>query len=174
MKENTCAVVCSSPLYFPWGYDEEDERCQEMKFILQQEIFHFYTKGVCQFSVAVDSGFGLYSAEIINNLCQKISGMELICYLPYEEQATKWSPDLRGRYFDALAKCSNLFYVDQHYSPGCRYKAKLAALEAATHAVVVHNGMGSDPYMNLLVSLLDNREYDIVSVQPKRQNRKYI
>lgn len=168
MKENTCAVVCSSPRYFPWGYDEEDERCQKMKFVLRQELFHFCAKGICRFSVAVDSGFGLYSAEIINDLCRAIPEMKLICCLPYEEQATKWSPELRNRYFDVLAKCSDLFYADRHYVPGCKYKAKLAALESASHAIVVHNGTGRDPYMNLLISSLDSCEYDVVSLQPER------
>lgn len=30
----------------------------------------------------------------------------LICYMPHEEQATKWAPYLRERYFDMLINCT--------------------------------------------------------------------
>lgn len=157
MKSKTCAIICSSPINFPWGYNEEDEGCLSIKFKLRQEIFAFYCEGICRFSVAIDSGYGLYAAEIINGLRKEYPEIELICYIPYEEQATKWSLDLRARYFDALAACSDVVYIGHHYSSGCRPKAKLAALMSAAHAIVVQSEKPSDPYLELFLYSMDKQ-----------------
>lgn len=170
MKDQTCAVVCSAPMHFPWGYNEDDEGCRMIKFMIRQEIFAFYAKGVCHFSVAIDSGYGLYAAEIINDLRKEYLEMELVCYIPYEEQATKWSLELRSRYFDALAECSDVVYIGHHYSSGCRYKAKLAAIASAAHAITVRSSKANDAYMELLLHYMDMQNMNAVHIQPKKLN----
>ncbi len=47
----------------------------------------------------------------------------LFCITPYEEQATKWTPELRERYFDMLVKCSHMTAVYTHKQPDAQLKA---------------------------------------------------
>lgn len=51
---------------FPWGFDEEDDRCQKLKMDLAQQIMVLHQRGVSQFLTACDCGVGLYAAEIVN------------------------------------------------------------------------------------------------------------
>lgn len=88
MKAKTCAILGSTPIDFPWGYDEEDERCHMMKLMLLQGISYCRSLGIRRFSVAIDSGVGLYASEIINSLRNEDREMKLVCYVPSEEQAT--------------------------------------------------------------------------------------
>ena len=106
MKKNVrCAVIGQHPLRFPWGFDEEDDGCRRMK--LRQ-------RGVTEFRVACAPGVGLYAAEIINILREKDKSLRLVCVIPHEEQATKWTSQLRERYFNMLAGCTELDCIDFH------------------------------------------------------------
>ena len=67
-----------------------------------------FQSGVTEFQVACDPGVGLYAGEIVNITKQNDEAMRLVCVTPFEEQATKWTPQLRERYFDMLADCSDL------------------------------------------------------------------
>ena len=95
-----CAVMGQHPMRLPWGFDEEDDRCQKLKMELAQQIMALHQRGVSQFLTACDCGVGLYAAEIVNGLRETADpDMMLFCYTPHEEQATKWAPYLRERYF---------------------------------------------------------------------------
>ena len=107
-----CAVMGQHPMRFPWGFDEEDDRCRNLKIELAQQIMALRQSGVSQFLVACDCGVGLYAAEIVNGLRATTDhDLMLICYTPHEEQATKWAPYLRERYFDMLTACTYLSAV---------------------------------------------------------------
>ena len=123
-KPIRCAIIGQHPMRFPWGFDEEDESCTKMKMELAQQIMVLRQSGVSQFLVACDCGVGLYAAEIVNGLRATTDrDLMLICYTPHEEQATKWAPYLRERYFDMLTACTYLSAV-------CEVGASDAQLQA--------------------------------------------
>ena len=47
-------------------------------------------------------------SDSINVLRDNDPKLMLFCVTPYEEQATKWTPELRERYFDMLIKCTHM------------------------------------------------------------------
>lgn len=110
-KPIRCAVIGQNPMRFPWGFDEEDKFCSKMKTELAQQIMALRQSGVSQFLTACDCGVGLYAGEIINGLRTADRDLMLLCYTPHEEQATKWAPYLRERYFDMLEKCTHISAV---------------------------------------------------------------
>ena len=118
-----CAVMGQHPMRFPWGFDEEDASCIKMKMELAQQIMALRRDGVSQFLVACDCGVGLYAAEIVNGLRTTDRDLMLLCYVPHEEQATKWAPYLRERYFTMLEGCT-------HISAACPVGTPDAQLQA--------------------------------------------
>ena len=118
-----CAVMGQHPMRFPWGFDEEDASCIKMKMELAQQIMALRQSGVSQFLVACDCGVGLYAAEIVNGLRTTDRDLMLLCYVPHEEQATKWAPYLRERYFTMLEGCT-------HISAACPVGTPDAQLQA--------------------------------------------
>ena len=133
----TCAIIGCSPMCFPWGFDEEDEDCVALKLILMNRITRLRSEGCTRFAVSMDCGVGLYAAEIIHGLKETDVELEKICYVPYEEQATKWTPELRDRYFNALAACTEVVNVAYEKTVGCELKAHLEATKEADTVVVV-------------------------------------
>ena len=135
----TCAIIGCSPMCFPWGFDEEDEGCAALKLILINQISKLRGEGCTRFALSMDCGVGLYAAEILRGLKETDDALETICYVPYEEQATKWTPELRDRYFNALAACTEIVNVAYEKTVDCEFKAHLAAINEADTLIAVYD-----------------------------------
>ncbi len=134
-----CAIIGCSPMCFPWGFDEEDEGCVALKLILMNQISKLRGEGCTRFAVSMDCGVGLYAAEILQGLKESDDALETICYIPYEEQATKWTPELRERYFNALAACTEVVNVAYEKTVGCEFKAHLEAIKDSDTVIAVYD-----------------------------------
>ena len=135
----TCAIIGCSPMCFPWGFDEEDEGCAALKLILINQISKLRGEGCTRFAISMDCGVGLYAAEILQGLKESDDALETICYIPYEEQATKWTPELRERYFNALAACTEVVNVAYEKTVGCEFKAHLEAIKDSDTVIAVYD-----------------------------------
>jgi uncharacterized phage-like protein YoqJ len=105
---------------FPWGFDEEDDRCQKLKMELAQQIMALRQHGVSQFLTACDCGVGLYAAEIVNGLRETTDqDLMLFCYTPHEEQSHKVGAVSEGTLFYYAGKMYPYFgRVSRGYA-GC-------------------------------------------------------
>ena len=164
----TCAIISCSPMCFPWGFDEEVEGCAALKLILINQISKLRGEGCTRFAVSMDCGVGLYAAEILQGLKESDDALETICYVPYEEQATKWTPELRDRYFNALAACTEVVNVAYEKTAGCEFKAHLEAMRDADTVIAVCDS--DDPCCEretaaVTVAGMLNRQ--VITVDPK-------
>ena len=130
-KPVRCAVMGQHPMRFPWGFDEEDASYIKMKMELAQQIMALRRDGVSQFLVACDCGVGLYAAEIVNGLRMTDHDLMLLCYTPHEEQATKWAPYLRERYFTMLEGCTHISAVCPVGTPDAQLQAYRQIIDLA-------------------------------------------
>ena len=110
-----------------------------MKLELAQCIMELRQCGVTEFQVACDPGVGLYAGEIVNITKQNDEVMRLICVTPFEEQATKWTPQLRERYFDMLADCTDLSCVDYQETPNAQLMAYRRIVKQSDMLVAVYD-----------------------------------
>ena len=134
-----CAIIGCSPMCFPWGFDEEDEGCAALKLLLINQITRLRGEGCTRFAVSMDCGVGLYAAEILHGLKEQDDALETICYVPYEEQATKWTPELRDRYFNALAAFTEVVNAAYEKTVGCEFKAYLEAMNEADAMIAIYD-----------------------------------
>ena len=95
--------------------------------------------GVSQFLTACDCGMGLYAAEIINGLRTTDHDLMLLCYTPHEEQATKWAPYLRERYFTMLEKCTHISAVCEVGAPDAQLRAYKKIIDLADVVLAVYD-----------------------------------
>ena len=139
-KPIRCAVIGQNPMRFPWGFDEEDDRCRKLKIELAQQIMMLRQNGVSQFLTACDCGVGLYAAELVNGLRATTDhDLMLICYTPHEEQATKWAPYLRERYFAMLEKCTLISAVCEVGAPDAQFQAYKKIIDLADVVLAVYD-----------------------------------
>ena len=134
-----CAIIGQNPMRFPWGFDEEDDRCRKLKIELAQQIMALRQSGVLQFLTACDCGVGLYAGEIINGLRTTDHDLMLLCYTPHEEQTTKWAPYLRERYFTMLEKCTHISAVCEVGAPDAQLRAYKKIIDLADVVLAVYD-----------------------------------
>lgn len=140
MEQNLCcAIIGQPPMRFPWGFDEEDEGCNALKLALAQKIMELRQQGVTRFAVVADYGIGLYAGEIVNALRRTDSDLMLFVVTPHEEQATKWAPYLRERYFQLLADCTIMEAASLHQTPTCEYDAYRKIIDYADMVLAVYD-----------------------------------
>ena len=133
----TCAIFACPPICFPWGYDEEDEGCAAMKLQLLNAITTLRTEGIERFNVVLDPGFGLYAAEMIIGLQEMDRGIEMDLYIPFEQQANKWSPELRERYFAVQEHASVVATIGRREEADHEFRTYLSAFEMAGAVIAV-------------------------------------
>ena len=90
-------------------------------------------------TAAWDCGVGLYAAEIINGLRTTDHDLMLICYTPHEEQATKWAPYLRERYFTMLEKCTLISSVREVGASEAQLQAYKKIIDLADVVLAVYD-----------------------------------
>ena len=110
-----------------------------MKMELAQQIMALRQSGVSQFLTACDCGVGLYAGEIINGLRTTDRDLMLICYTPHEEQATKWAPYLRERYFTMLEKYTLISSVREVGASEAQLQAYKKIIDLADVVLAVYD-----------------------------------
>lgn len=166
MRQNTCAIIGCSPIHFPWGYDEEDESCAALKLLLLNRITLLRAEEVTDFTVVMDSGVGLYAAEMINSLRENDPEMSLTCLVPYEEQPTKWTPELRDRYFNEQAKCSDVEFASMEKTAASEAITMLIAVDKAEHVIAVKSE--TDYLIPVALHYAERLERKIIAVDAER------
>lgn len=83
-----------------------------------------------------------YTAEILHGLKRSDEELETVCYVPCEEQATKWTPELRDRYFNALAACMEVVNMACEKTVGCELKAHLKTVKEADTVIAIYDPDG--------------------------------
>lgn len=102
----TCAFTGHRPQHLPFGMNENDERCTDLKETLKEQIINLIeTEDVTHFITGMALGVDLYAAEIVLDLKARYPNITLESAIPCETQAVKWSMAQRERYYDIAAQC---------------------------------------------------------------------
>lgn len=146
-----------------------------MKLEMAQRIMELRQRGVTEFRVACDPGVGLYAAEIINILREKDKSLRLVCVIPHEEQATKWTPQLRERYFNMLAGCTELDCIDFHEQTDAQLLAyqriiKQSGVVLAVYAPDLADGSAGDKAVSYALAL----GRPVMLIHPETLNTKWL
>ena len=88
-RGKTCCVTGHRPEKLPWGFDEADARCVELKDRLRAAVERAYDDGFRHFITGMARGTDQYFAQIVLELRNKRPGVTLEAAIPCEEQASR-------------------------------------------------------------------------------------
>ena len=145
----SCGVIASRPLLFPWGYDEHSWECVALKLKLLNRITQLISDGVTDFFVAIDAGFGLYAAEMLGGLRTIVTDLDLTCVVPWEGQATQWTPELRERYFTQLGNATDVVQLHTTKTAACELDALLKVVESSNAVIAICSQ--DDPLLHVII-----------------------
>ena len=114
-----------------------------------QNLTHTLTHNVCGVFVIkkhrkpkLSMLFGAGGVTQTHNLLitkRNDKAMRLICVIPFEEQATKWTPQLRDRYFDMLADCNDISCVDYQEKRNAQFLAYQITIKRSDMLLAIYD-----------------------------------
>lgn len=105
-KHESLLLYWTSPAHLPFGMNEDDARCADLKETLKEQIINLIeAENVTHFITGMALGIDLYAAEIVLDLKARYPSITLESAIPCETQAVKWSAAQRERYYDIAAQC---------------------------------------------------------------------
>ncbi len=140
-KEQTCCFTGHRPEKLPWGFNEEDPRCDVLKGRLRRAVEQAYEDGYRHFISGMARGCDLYFAEIVLELKENCPEVTLEAAIPCEEQAIGWKEHERERYFGLVARCDYETMVQRHYDKGCMQRRNRYMVDRSARLIAVYDGM---------------------------------
>lgn len=140
MGEQYCSFIGQRPITFSWGYDEENEDFLTVRGLIKAKMTALVESGKKNFISDMSLGICLSGAEIALELRDELdSDIRLVCVLPYERQAVKWSAEHRERYFRVLALADKSIVLQSDYSDDCYKKCSAWQCRYSSNVIAVYN-----------------------------------
>jgi uncharacterized phage-like protein YoqJ len=165
MNTVACAFAGHRPVKFSFGYNEGDERCKALKLVIAQQTMLLIKSGVSTFFTGMALGVDTWGAEIILEFKKQRPDLQLIAVLPCEEQANKWSPEQRERYFNLLPECDDVITLNGHYTPECMLERNRFMVDHAEYLLAVYDGGGKGGTA-YTVHYAQEKKREIITIRP--------
>lgn len=113
-----CCLSGSRPKSLPWGTNEDDYRCKELKQRLTLEIEKAIIRGYRHFISGMALGVEQYAFEILINYKKNNPEVDIFleAAIPCESQAYKWNEKQRNRYFKILENVDKETLISHRYN----------------------------------------------------------
>lgn len=137
----TCCFTGHRPNKLPWGVQEDDPRCTDLKARLSAALEAEYDAGARHFICGMARGADLYFAEAVLALRKRRSGVTLEAARPCESQADRWPPEDQQRYQHILEQCNYETLVQHQYDRWCMMRRNRYMVDRSARLLAVYDGV---------------------------------
>ena len=159
----SCCFSGYRPEKLPWGADESDSRCVQLKQRLWDAIEAACDEGYRHFICGMAAGVDLYCCEIVLAL-RRQRPITLEAAIPFPGQADEWPAAQRERYRALVAACDYETVVSTAYSPGCMQRRNRYMVDHASLLITVFDGQSGGTRNTVQYAL--ERGLHIVDIPP--------
>lgn len=136
----TCCFTGHREAKLPWGEDENDPRCLQLKASIARAVCTAYEEGIRHYIVGMANGCDLYFAEAVLQLRSLHEDVTLEAAVPCPTQADNWRKDLRIRYQSILLQCNQRTLVSEEHSRDCMMKRNRYMVDQSRMLIAASNG----------------------------------
>lgn len=162
--ERSCCFTGHRSSKLPWGGNEADARCLELKRKLADALEELYGQGVRHFICGMATGCDMFFAEAVLALRERRPDVTLEAAVPCEEQDRRWTHGLSERYDRLLAECDSRTLVSRAYTPECMMRRNRYMVDNAGTVLAVFNGSPGGTFNTLRYAVGLGRK--IVEIEP--------
>lgn len=165
-EERTCCFTGHRPGKLPWGWDEDDPRCQALKGSIARELDGLYRRGYRHFLSGMAQGCDLYFAEAVLALRQVRPDVTLEGAVPFPGQADRWPPQDRLRWRAVLDACDVETVVQQRYDRFCMLRRDRYLVDRSGCILAVFDGSPGGTRYTLNYAM--NRQLEVLLLDLNR------
>lgn len=141
MSKYVCCFTGHRPDKLPWGYNEKDIRCIEMKKRLFFEIEKTILGGYKIFLCGMALCFDMICAETLLKLKKKYKHIKLIGAIPCKNQDCRWNDAQRVRYQKLLSRLDDIRCIyDEYNGYKCMLERNEYMVNNSSKIIALYNG----------------------------------
>ncbi len=149
-RSTTCCFTGHRPAKLPWGMNEQDPRCIELKENLRSSLQGIYESGYRHFICGMAIGCDTYFAEAVLALREVHDDITLEAAVPCDNQDGKWNRRQKETYARLLKLCDICTYVSHSYTPECMMKRNQYMIDRSSLLLACFNGKSSGTMSTIL------------------------
>lgn len=142
-RTDTCCFTGHRTERLPWGDDENDPRCLDLKERLDAALVRAYDQGYRHFVCGMARGADLYFCRAVLALRQSRPDLTLEAAIPFQGQADRWPEQDRRQWETLLSQCDFETVVQHHYSAGCLSRRNRYMVDKSSLLLAVYDGQPS-------------------------------
>ena len=139
-RQSACSFTGHRPGKLPWGYDESDGRCVELKRRIRDAVDAAYEEGFRHFLCGMALGCDLYFCECVLALRAKHPEVTVEAAIPCPTQAGDWPEAEQVRYRALVAACNYETLVSASYTPDCMQRRNRYLVDHASLLIAAYDG----------------------------------
>ena len=148
----SCCFTGHRPAKLPWGSNENDPRCFDLKQELAARLQGVYEAGYRHFICGMAAGCDLYFAEAVLALRGEHPDVTLEAAIPCAGQADSWPRALRERQEALVAECDEVSLLQHAYTPGCMQRRNRYMVERSSLLLAVYDGQPGGTMNTILLA----------------------
>ena len=136
----TCCFTGHRPMKLPWGMNESDPRCIELKAQLASMLEAAYEMGYRNFICGMAIGCDMYFAEAVLALREQHPDVRLEAAIPCGGQSEKWNKKDRLRYNHLIDSADEVKVLQIQYTPDCMMKRNFYMVDKSSLIIACFDG----------------------------------
>ena len=140
MNAQRCAFTGYRPAKMPFGYDEQSPLCLDFKKRLRETIEVLVQQGYLHMISGGAQGMDTMAAETVLDMKTQYPDLTLEIAVPYEGQASKWSPEERARWQRCIDAADMVTVISHEYSKNCFFTRNRYMVEQADLLLACYDG----------------------------------
>ena len=139
-RRKTCCFTGHRPEKLPWGTDEGDPRCIQLKDAIQDAVEAAYEEGYRHFICGMARGCDFYFAEAVLALRAERTDITLEAAIPCPTQSRAWPEEDRRRWQALVDRCDYETMVQGQYTLDCMHRRNRYMVDHSGLIIAVYDG----------------------------------
>ena len=137
----------------PWGYNEDDPRCLDLKQRIYDTAEAVYSAGFHDFICGMAEGCDLYFCEAVMALRAEHPEITIEAAIPFSGQADHWPASQKRRYDRLISECDKRTLLQSEYSSGCMMNRNKYMVDHAELIIACYDGQSGGTLNTLRYAL---------------------
>ena len=139
-REHSCCFTGHRPQKLPWGFDESDARCDELKHKLKITVADAITNDKTMFITGMAMGTDIWCAEAVLEMKKTNPQVRLVAAVPYAGQDRKYPEPWKSRYQRIIEAADEVITLRPHYTSGCLHQRNRFMVDNSSMLIAVFTG----------------------------------
>ena len=171
-RDITCCFTGHRPEKMPWGSNENDPRCRDLKYRLIEVVTSLHFSGIENFVCGMAQGGDFYFCDAVIHLRDNYPRVRLEAAIPFAGQPDRWSRDMRQRYARLLGKCDKTTVLREDYTADCMMSRNRYMVDKSSILVAAYNGSSGGTRNTILYAMRSDLEIVELPIETITDSRR--